>query len=72
MSEGPGRGGGKADASDLKSDNLKRLCGFDSHPRHHHRWFEEVIYWHEYDYEYDDEYDDEGPWDYGYTGDAIW
>ncbi len=30
-----GRGGGKADASDLKSDNLKRLCGFDSHSRHH-------------------------------------
>lgn len=29
------RGGGKADASDLKSDKLKSLCGFDSHPRHH-------------------------------------
>lgn len=29
------RGGGMADASDLKSDNLKKLCGFDSHPRHH-------------------------------------
>ena len=65
------RGGGKADAPDLKSGGLKNLCGFDSHPRHHDEWFDWLLEEnYEQDYDYSDEYGD--IWEMGYDGDALW
>ena len=64
-----GRGGGKAYAPDLKSGGLKRLCGFDSHPRHHIEWFD-WLNEEDYEGEYDDIYGD--LYEAGYQGDALW